>query len=119
MITAIKADNVGAYKALFEEASDILSGYKRVRTYDSDISTYYYKNAEAETADELFKPETSIVDLVSFAAALADYSVLYVKAVDEDGNEIGAAEGFEPMLGITTLEEYFSWLRNLFEMSAF
>lgn len=113
MITAIKADNVGAYKALFEEASDILSGYKRVRTYDSDISTYYYKNAEAETADELFKPETSIVDLVSFAAALANYSILYVKAVDEDGNEIGAAAGFEPMLGITTLEEYFSWLRNL------
>lgn len=113
MITAIKAENVGAYKALFEEASDILSGYKRVRTYDSDVATYYYKNAEAETADELFKPETSIVDLVTFAAALADYSVLYVKALDEDGNEIGAAEGFEPMLGITTLEEYFSWLRNL------
>jgi hypothetical protein len=51
VITAIKAENVGAYKALFEEASDILSGYKRVRTYDSDVATYYYKNAEAETAD--------------------------------------------------------------------
>lgn len=106
MITAIKAENISAYKALFEEASDILSGYKRVRTYDSEVATYYYKDAEAQTAQELFKPETSISDLSTFAKALAKYSILYIK----DGE---AAEGFEPMLGITTLEEYFSWLRNL------
>lgn len=106
MITAIKAENISAYKALFEEASDILSGYKRVRTYDSEVGAYYYKDAEAETAEELFKPDTTITDLVTFAQSLAKYSVLYVK-------EGEAAEGFEPMLGITTLEEYFSWLRNL------
>jgi len=106
VITAIKAENISAYKALFEEASDILSGYKRVRTYDSEVDAYYYKDAEAETADELFKKDTTITDLVTFAQSLAKYSVLYVK-------EGEAAEGFEPMLGITTLEEYFSWLRNL------
>lgn len=55
MITAIKAENIDAYKALFEEASDILSGYKRVRTYDSKVETYYYKNPEAEKFDELYK----------------------------------------------------------------
>ena len=106
MITAIKADNIGAYKALFEEASDILSGYKRVRTYDSNITDYYYKNAEAETANDLFKKEETITSLTTFATALEKYSILYIK-------EGEMAEGFEPMLGITTLEEYFSWLRNL------
>ena len=54
MITAIKAENIDAYKALFEEASDILSGYKRVRTYDSEVAAYYYKDAKAETAKFLY-----------------------------------------------------------------
>ena len=78
MITAIKADNIGAYKALFEEASDILSGYKRVRTYDSNITDYYYKNAEAETASDLFKKEETITSLTTFATALEEYSILYI-----------------------------------------
>lgn len=113
MITAIKAENIGAYKALFEEATDILSGYKRVRTYDAEVSDYFYKNGKAETAEQLFVKEESINSLTTFASALEKYSILYVKNLDENGNEIGAAEGFEPMLGITTLEEYFSWIRNL------
>lgn len=112
MITAIKAENIDAYKALFEEASDILSGYKRVRTYDSKVETYYYKNPEAEKFDELYEVpvdeegEPIIKDLSTFATALAKYSILYVK-------EGEVVEGFEPMFGITTLEEYFSWLRTL------
>jgi hypothetical protein len=106
VITAVKAENVSAYKALFEEASDILSGYKRVRTYDSKVTEYFYKDAEATEATELFKKETSINSLTTFAKALETYSVLYVKNGEP-------AEGFEPMLGITTLEEYFSWIRNL------
>lgn len=113
MITAIKAENIGTYKALFEEATDILSGYKRVRTYDAEVSDYFYKNGKAETAEQLFIKEESINSLTTFASALEKYSILYVKNLDENGNEIGAAEGFEPMLGITTLEEYFSWIRNL------
>ena len=106
MITAVKAENVSAYKALFEEASYILSGYRRVRTYDSKITEYFYKDAEATEAAQLFKKETSINSLTTFAKALETYSVLYVKNGEP-------AEGFEPMLGITTLEEYFSWIRNL------
>ena len=112
MITSIKADNISAYKALFEEASDILSGYKRVRTYDSKVAAYYYKDAEATEFKNLYKTPVdsegnpAIKDLSTFAAALAEYSILYVK-------EGEVVEGFEPMLGITTLEEYFSWLRNL------
>ena len=113
MITAVKAEKVEDYKALFREASDILSGYKRVRTYNKSIVDYYYKNAKATTADELFVREESITSLTSFASALETYKVLYVKNTDEDGKETGVAPGFEPMLGITTLEEYFSWLKTL------
>ena len=107
MITAIKAENVNAYKALFEDASDILSGYKRVRTYDAEVTQYFYKNENAETANELFLPVEGINSLLTFAAALANYTVLYVET------EEGLAEGYEPMVGITTLEEYFSWLKTL------
>ena len=105
MITAVKADNINAYKALFEEATDILSGYKRVRTFDKNQSVYYYKNGKPTNVDDLFI-DLEIRDLASFAAALANYEILYVKVGE-------AVEGFSPMLGITTLEEYFSWIRNL------
>ena len=105
MITSIKADNISAYKALFEEASDILSGYKRVRTYDSDVQEYFYKDAEATSSENLYV-KLVIADLVDFAKKLEQFSILYVK----DGEP---AEGFEPMYGITTLEEYFSWISNL------
>lgn len=105
MITSIKADNISAYKALFEEASDILSGYKRVRTYDSDVQEYFYKDAEATSSENLYV-KLEIADLVDFAKKLEQFSILYVK----DGEP---AEGFEPMYGITTLEEYFSWISNL------
>ena len=39
MITTIKASNVDAFNLLFEEATNILSGYKEVRTYSA-----YFKN---------------------------------------------------------------------------
>ena len=51
--------------------------------------------------------EPAISDLNSFASTLAERVVLYVKA-DEYKNE-----SFSPMLGITTLEEYFHWLKEL------
>ena len=44
---------------------------------------------------------------MSFATALANYNILYIQTED------GPAEGYEPMVGITTLEEYFSWLKTL------
>ena len=44
---------------------------------------------------------------MTFATALANYNVLYVETED------GCADGYEPMVGITTLEEYFSWLKTL------
>lgn len=48
---------------------------------------------------------------LSFIRALADHSALYT----ETGS--GVANGFDPMLGITTLEEYFSWMKTLGSIS--
>lgn len=121
MITAITAANVGSYKKLYEEAADILSGYKRVRTYDASLSgnDYFYKNLSATNENELFKVpmkkdadgndtnEPAITDLTSFASTLAERVILYVKAPEYKN------ESFSPMLGITTLEEYFHWLKEL------
>ena len=67
MITAIKAENIGAYKSLFEEAADLLSGYERVRTYNAEIDDYFYKNGAATSADDLFVKENSITNLVTFS----------------------------------------------------
>ena len=117
MITAIKAENIGAYKSLFEEAADLLSGYERVRTYNAEIDDYFYKNGDATSADDLFVKENSITNLVTFSQALEKYTILYVKKLDEHGVPVGVTEGYEPMLGITTLEEYFSWIRNLGNIS--
>lgn len=97
-----------SYIALFEEATDILSGYKRVRTFDKDITKYFYKNYGATGADDLlFIQDESINSLTSFAKALEEHDILYVES------EAGPVEGFEPLNGITTLEEYFSWISNL------
>ena len=107
MITVVNDRNNELYKNLFEEASDTLSGYKRVRTYDPKVETYYQKNYKAESNEEMFLPDDSIVSLVTFTQALRDREGnVYIK----DGEP---EEGFEPMVGITTLEEYFRWLRAL------
>ena len=107
MITAIKPGNQDDYKALYEEASDILSGFKRVRTYDSKAPEYFYKTIGATTVEELYKKEDTITDLLSFSRALAIHKVLYVK------DDTTKAEEFNPLVGITTLEEYFNWLKDL------
>ena len=108
---------------LFEEAADILSGYRRVNVFDAYITEYFYKVDETK---EFIKIE-SVVDLVSFAKALDQYKNIYVNEqvkLDQNGNKVyendkpvyetlSKVEGFEPALGITTLEEYFSWIKNL------
>lgn len=112
MITAITAENVNAYKALFEDASDVLSGYKKTITFDTKVSTYFYKDAAATTVEELFKPvEKEINSLKTFSDELALRGALYVQTPE------GCAEGYDPMMGITTLEEYFSWLKTLTDHS--
>jgi hypothetical protein len=78
VITAIKNENIDAYKALFDEASDILRGYKRVRTYNADVIQYFRKNDKPTGVEDLFLPVENINSLKTFATALNDYVILYV-----------------------------------------
>jgi hypothetical protein len=110
VITAITAENVNAYKALFEEATEILMGYDRVKMFDAENNGYYFKNIDALSPELLFEKVESIVDAKSFYDATQTYGMLYVCSRD-------AAEGFDPIMGITTLEEYFGWIKNLTEVS--
>lgn len=98
--------------SLFEEATDFLRGYKKVRTYDAKIDDYFYKNGAATTADTLFLKDTSVTDAVTFSRAL-ETRPLYVRRLNKDGSPAKVPEGYDPMLKISTLEEYFSWLQNL------
>lgn len=62
-----------------------------------------------------------ISSLNAFTSALNEHHVLYVRArypqdhKDEDkaGKPLGIAEGFSPLIGITTLEEYFAHIADL------
>jgi hypothetical protein len=110
VITTIKTGSVGAYRALFDEAADILSGYKKVNTYVKNTN-YFYKDREATSAETMYVLLPDINSPFSFTKALADHGALYA----ETGS--GVANGFNPMLGITTLEEYFSWMRTLGNIS--
>ena len=67
MITAINANNIGAYTSLFDEAGDILSGYERVRTYDAKVDDYFYRNDAATDFENLFVKVESITNLKTFA----------------------------------------------------
>ena len=67
MITAINANNIGAYTSLFDEAGDILSGYERVRTYDAKVDDYFYRNDAATEFENLFIKVESITNLKTFA----------------------------------------------------
>lgn len=98
--------------SLFEEATDFLRGYKKVRTYDAKIDDYFYKNDAATTADTLFLKDTSVTNAITFSRAL-ETRPLYVRRLNKDGTPAKVPEGYDPMLKISTLEEYFSWLQNL------
>ena len=98
--------------SLFEEATDFLRGYKKVRTYDAKIDDYFYKNDAATTADTLFLKDTSVTNAITFSRAL-ETRPLYIRRLNKDGSPAKIPEGYDPMLKISTLEEYFSWLQNL------
>ena len=110
MITVIKPNNVEAYQLLFEEASDILSGYERVYTYDVN-KDYYYK-----TQDKTYEPITlegkdETEKILDFANKLTDHKI-YTPILNEDGTH-KKNDQFISQLGITTLEEYYNWLPEL------
>lgn len=104
MITKVNKDNKAAYTILFEQAADILCGYKSVKTYDSTLS-YYYKN---EDKDYILLDNIDNVN--DFSNALNQYKVIYTPTGKEP------VSGFDKTRGITTLEEYYSWIKDLGEL---
>ena len=109
MITAIKDSNVEAYKLLFEEASDILSGYERVQTFDTE-KEYYYKDSLDKVNP--FK-SVSFADVEEFADGLVKYTILYTPVLNADGTKKEPPKNFSTAIGITSLEEYYNWLPEI------
>lgn len=94
-------------------------GYKKTYTYDLDIKEYFYKDEnwqnlpEADFDTKMYVLDDKIVDAPSFIEELNSKPAIYIKALKEDGTPVGRAEGFDPRVKITTIEEYFSWIKNL------
>lgn len=89
-------------------------GYKKVYTYDAEEETYFFKNADWGNDESLLYLDANVTNAVNFIDMLREYGALYVLARDKETNQpIGKAAGFEPALGITTIEEYYSWIKNL------
>lgn len=113
MITSVNAKiNNEKYNALFEEASDILKGYKKCHYY-KDGYNFYYKSSLEDGSTFVSLPDVN--DAISFSEAYGEYNVLYraltaeeKKLIDEDGLH---AEGEKTE--ITSLEEYYSWIKTL------
>ena len=104
MITKVNKDNKAAYTILFEQAADILCGYKSIKTYDSTLS-YFYKNENKD-----YMSLDNIKNVNDFSNALNDYKVIYTPTGKPP------VAGFNKTRGITTLEEYYSWIKDLGEI---
>jgi hypothetical protein len=131
MITQITNDNKNAYSILFTDASDLLSGYQKIERFNIDIPGYYIKE------DKAFVQLENINSATTFAKATLDENgntrSIYAKvkfAVSDNKDENGLASwytnedvandvawgpvnGFDASFPITTLAEYYSWIRTL------
>lgn len=103
MITAVNSNNVEKYKALFEEATELLNGFERVQTFDIDKKDSYYKKNE----DNEFELIT-IESLDKFAQILSSGKKVYI-ATEGGANADFVKQGSK----ITSLEEYFAWIEEL------
>lgn len=105
------------YDALWLDAEDILMGFRKVYTFDAEVADYYKKvDVKTDNIDEIFLPVAAST-ASEFIAALYENGVLYerIMKVNEDGSKepLGPANGYLPSLGVTTLEEYYSWIKTL------
>lgn len=95
-------------------------GYKPVKTFNADVldESKYVSEADAgyyKYADGEYEKVDSIKSRDSFAEALTKND-LYVKICKENEGKLearGQMEGYDPEKGITTLSEYFHWLKEL------
>ena len=129
MITRFTDVDQTLYSSLFEEAEDILCGFRQALEYEAGITTYYkklYTRSEliaAELADismsnedalKLMYEEVEILGPNVFFSELAAAGKLYVKdtniSIDDRDETTGCVNGYLVMRGITTLDEYFNWI---------
>lgn len=110
MITAITQNTdpkvIDRYKKLFTEASDILRGFRKIRTY-AESKEYYIKDITATAFKDMFEIKSDIKTREDFINALADGIILYEKIAETPSAGINAD------YGINTLEEYFANLADL------
>lgn len=115
------------YQQLFKDLTILLLGYESIRVYNADNpETYYYR--ENEIDNNYVFSEIEIDGISAFEEALAQHT-LYIKAKGKEGTEYangwdGIRLGFisdETVLtdfsGITSLEEYLSWLYQIKEIN--
>lgn len=130
MVTKMDKETRESYKILFAELSTLLMGYVEVKTYtvpttDAPAVEYYYRDDENSGFNYVFKQDESINSIESFTEALAKHK-LYVKAHKKNstdgwsGEDIGFVDSsvnLEDFQGISTIEEYLSWLAQLKELN--
>jgi hypothetical protein len=117
VITTLNNSNQSLYTARFNEAEDILMGFKKVYTYDAEEETYFFKNDNWGDDESLLYLDAGVTNAVNFIDKLREYGALYVLARNKETKEpIGKASGFDPKLRITTIEEYYHWIKNLGEI---
>ena len=83
-------------------------GYKKVYTFDQEVEAYYYKQDVSTWVDAQVGSSAK-----GFADKLHEHGSLYIKVLNENGEWVDKAPGYEPEVGITTIEEYYSWIKNL------
>ena len=88
-------------------------GYRKVYTYDAEVGSYFYKNEEWTDANSDMYIDAGVTGASSFITEMHEHGSLFEKVRNEKGEFIGRAPGFDPRLGVTTIEEYFSWIKNL------
>lgn len=119
MITVVNAENQSLYRDLFIDASNLLLGYEAIRVYDKEITEYFYKPDPDKFVFEACSP--AIVSQGAFENALKlNNGELFKKAYYQDTPDkavdpvelgfLSEGQTGADTLGITTLEEYFSWL---------
>lgn len=126
MITKISESTRESYRTLFAQLSTLLMGYVETQTYtvptaDNPEVEYYYRENESSGMNYVFMKDETVSSIETFAEALNNHP-LYVKAHKKDstegwtGEEIGFVDSSIDLAnfsGITTVEEYLSWLAQL------
>lgn len=124
----LSSSDANKYRELYKEAGHVLMGYKPVKTFQPDIiNTNNYVNSEDAgyfkyneiLSDEVTEhyEQVTVEDRASFVKALQENTNLYIKICNEatEGKLIarGQIEDYDADKGITTLAEYFHWLKEL------